>query len=633
MLSSTNGFSAKLIAGFSFILIFFFSCEQKTITKQEKLEISRADSMRKVNPTEAILLYKKIIKDSGSELTLESAYAYKGLGIILMRNENYDSALLLTGKAYKIAKNYNDSLLMANTLSNRSEINYHQKNLKEASNDLNEALFIARKINNKKLLNKIYVNLGLMKNELGDTEEALQMLLEGAVMAEQLDMPLAKGMAYETMGWVYKENGDNNNALASFKTAHKILLQHGNLWEKTRANLNLGLAFFDVGLYDSALIHYAQSEKYGLQAGDSANLLRIKYNKGLINLNNMEFETAETTMKEVLAHSNRKNNIEAASYAYSALAVIYRETNRYKEAISANNNAINIFKNTNNGRALLKALWEHQAIYAKNGKSLAAYNKIVEFISVKDSLQTIENISLINNAKLRYEARLKENQIDNLSELVNLKTQSLRHRTWTVLMLSILILILTGLIIYLHKINKQRYIAYQALQSIYRKANQTNINNKGYLTNELPQATELPGKKMNKLQIIHPGIIAAVDDERNEKLRKLLIEEKIFLNKNLTADMLAELAGMNRKQLATAIRSQFDTNFFQLINKLRVEFAIELMKNPENKMTKIDYIGSDSGFNSRATFYSIFTQHTGLPPALFRNSLFEDENNAQLLKN
>lgn len=117
---------------------------------------------------------------------------------------------------------------------------------------MNEALIIARKTNNKKLLNKIHVNLDLLKNELCETEEALQMLLEGTAMAEQLDKPLAKGMAYEILGWVYKNDGDNN-ALASFKTAHKILLEHDNLWEITRANLTLGLAFYDIGMYYSTL--------------------------------------------------------------------------------------------------------------------------------------------------------------------------------------------------------------------------------------------------------------------------------------------------------------------------------------------------------------------------------------------
>lgn len=344
----------------------------------------------------------------------------------------------------------------------------------------------------------------------------------------------------------------------------------------------------------------------------------------------MEFQAAETTMENVLTHSNRKKNIETAGYAFIALALIYKDTIRYKEAISANNEAIEIYINTSNGRILLKVFWELLVIYAKNGKSLAAYDKIVEFIRVKDNLQTLENISLINHAKPMYKARLKENQIKSFSELVNLKTQSLRHRALTVLMLSILILILNGLVICLHRINKQKYIASQALQSIYRKANQINMINNGYLPNDLPDATEMIKKKEDEPQLIHSGILRAVHKEKNEKLRELLVEKKIFLNKNLTAEMLAELSGKNRKQFALAVRSQFVTNLIQLINKLKVEFAIELVKDPENKMIKFDSIGSDSGFNSRATFYSICTQHIGLHPAIYRNSLHEDDDNKLL---
>lgn len=120
-------YSIKLFGGISLFMIFFNSCEQRAITKKEKPEISYADSVRKVNPVEAIVLRKKIIKESGLECTPESAYACKRLGVILMQNENYDSALLLTGNAHEIAKSYNDRLLMSLTRCNRSEINYQQK--------------------------------------------------------------------------------------------------------------------------------------------------------------------------------------------------------------------------------------------------------------------------------------------------------------------------------------------------------------------------------------------------------------------------------------------------------------------------------------------------------------------------
>lgn len=104
-----------------------------------------------------------------------------------------------------------------------------------------------------------------------------------------------------------------------------------------------------------------------------------------------------------------------------------------------------------------------------------------------------------------------------------------------------------------------------------------------------------------------------------EKVEQLMSEKKLFVNSDLSMEVLAAELGLDRRHVSSAINACTNKNFYAYLNEYRVKEAIRLMSD-SNDLT-IDAIAFDSGFNDRRTFHRIFKQFTGLTPAAFRNSL------------
>lgn len=105
------------------------------------------------------------------------------------------------------------------------------------------------------------------------------------------------------------------------------------------------------------------------------------------------------------------------------------------------------------------------------------------------------------------------------------------------------------------------------------------------------------------------------------KIENYIIEEKPYLDCELTLTSLAQKLQISRNQLSEVINSGMNDNFYNLINRYRVECVKNLMINPKFKNYTILAVAFEAGFASKATFNTIFKKFTGLTPSEYRNSL------------
>lgn len=91
----------------------------------------------------------------------------------------------------------------------------------------------------------------------------------------------------------------------------------------------------------------------------------------------------------------------------------------------------------------------------------------------------------------------------------------------------------------------------------------------------------------------------------------ILIEKKIFLNNNLSLQQLSLLIGTNKTYLSQVINREFNKNFNDFINELRIEHAVDLIQKENINLSGIYDL---SGFNSSATFYRAFKKYKGVSP-------------------
>ena len=101
-------------------------------------------------------------------------------------------------------------------------------------------------------------------------------------------------------------------------------------------------------------------------------------------------------------------------------------------------------------------------------------------------------------------------------------------------------------------------------------------------------------------------------------LLELIEEKKIFLDPELSLPKLARQLGCSTHELSFLINHSFGKNFYQFINRYRVQESQRLLLDPQFSHLNILAIGFESGFNSKTTFNTAFKNQTGMSPAEFR---------------
>ena len=110
----------------------------------------------------------------------------------------------------------------------------------------------------------------------------------------------------------------------------------------------------------------------------------------------------------------------------------------------------------------------------------------------------------------------------------------------------------------------------------------------------------------------------------SQRLRKLMEEEQLYLNADLTLPKLAQALSVSPNYLSQTLNEYLDVSFFEFVAAYRISHAKSLLANPANsKMTILD-VAIESGFNSRSAFYSAFRNGTGMTPAQFKREPAEN---------
>ena len=115
---------------------------------------------------------------------------------------------------------------------------------------------------------------------------------------------------------------------------------------------------------------------------------------------------------------------------------------------------------------------------------------------------------------------------------------------------------------------------------------------------------------------------AKVRDEADAKLlaelRMLFEEKEIYLDRKLSIQSLAKMAGTTKARMSRFINEVFGCNFPTFLNNYRVTKAVALFSDPANAIYTVEAIGENCGFNNRQAFHSSFKKRIGMPPSKFR---------------
>jgi AraC family transcriptional regulator, melibiose operon regulatory protein len=615
----------------SLLVIALSSCNtshENVDTKYTSL-IQTADSLLNIAPDSAGKILLTIIADSSQAGEINFNKAMLGYSISLTSAGKTDSAIYWAERSLKLAEHRDDTNYIIRNLMHLGNLNSQSLRLSKAIAFYSRGQRMAENANQNDLQIGFLLGMGNVQQTQADYPAAMLSYTRAARIARQYKDVDSEAVSYNNIGQVMVMQKDYKEAIRYTNMA--VALDNGKINPLNYAMylLNIGNYYNDMHHGDSAMLYYNRAETIYQNAGDSMGLIKLIFNRASIDANTGNLPQAKQDLNLVLDFSRRYNSPEGQMYAINALADMeYRKSN-YTQALLFTNEAIKIAVGNN----MLSQLPDVYTMQYKTLMALEKYKDAVNTLNeskrLSDSIAEISKQSEISAIKIQFDTELKDHEIENLT--ISLAAKSKAHRLQLIIniMMAMVLIGTVSAYFYINRLLRTRTSAYNALLTIYS------------LRQSSPQDEHiipLPGLIENKniplafkhIETNNPGGQPQPIDSEEKNLYKqikiLLDEKQVFLDAQLTLEKFAVKASADKRIISQAVSKYYGLNFKQLINKYRVEFAMNLLDSRENDMLKVEYIGLKSGFNSRPTFYSIFTSYTGLPPAVYRQGMIDQEN-------
>lgn len=146
----------------------------------------------------------------------------------------------------------------------------------------------------------------------------------------------------------------------------------------------------------------------------------------------------------------------------------------------------------------------------------------------------------------------------------------------------------------------------------------------GLRQSKVEMIQELPAETISeKVKIIENTSDKTIEEnEIYQVLLSQMEEKELFKDSELTLPALAEKLKTTRRNLSQIINQKTQVNFNRFINQYRIEAAKKLLVDPKFDHLNMLGIAFEVGFNSKATFFSVFKQIENTSPGAYKKQHF-----------
>ncbi len=109
----------------------------------------------------------------------------------------------------------------------------------------------------------------------------------------------------------------------------------------------------------------------------------------------------------------------------------------------------------------------------------------------------------------------------------------------------------------------------------------------------------------------------AIEKRMFNRIHSFILKDDNYLTPKMSRDLILKKTGVPKNKFAPLFRKYIGIKYTDYINGLRLEHAIEqLGEHPEYT---VETIAQECGIPKLQTFYRLFTEKFGMPPAEYRN--------------
>lgn len=442
-------------------------------------------------------------------------------------------------------------------------------------------------------------------------------------------LDLAKKSGYEDLQ--YRVRG--NLLTLSQTTGDSVVLSNAKeVYEyglKSNNYEQIAMGVYYLATYYYKHENYDECEKYLKIALDTYNKYSYEdissvyalYAKMLIGKGDLD--KAEEMTKKAISLAQKYNQTSMLVDAYITYAEVLNKKQMYPESVEM----VSMAMKSADEIGMTSKIIDCNELLATNYHAMGNDNEAFECMQKADSLLdaqvTINMERLSHEQQIMYEMEQKE--MDAKLKQEQISTQRIVLK---VLFVSVLILLI--LLVFIVVSSRRRHSLYKkiVLQNSRAVAREKSLLMQIDL---LTREGERKREEMEKSAVEKPAVSSfSMDDDKIDNLYaslcRLMDNERLFAEAQLTREKMAERLHTNRTYLTKVIKEKTGMSYLQFVNSYRINEAIRILSDKEQTDYPLKQIWSDLGFSSPSTFFKLFQQAVGITPSTYRKQFLQVKN-------
>ncbi|MBK8519380.1 MAG: tetratricopeptide repeat-containing sensor histidine kinase [Chitinophagaceae bacterium] len=359
------------------------------------------------------------------------------------RFSNTDTSNMLAASALLQSKKINFKKGEGFALHTLGIIQEFQGNYDSALHLYQQALQIFEKAKLKKGNASALLSIGGYYYYQSDFIKGADYMLQSLRIYEAIKDKEGQGAALNNLGSLYMDKKDYPNALQYFKKALAIkqLLNQGRNLASTMNNI--GNVFYDTKKMDSALFWYQQSLANAQQFENKRGIASASSNIGNIYFDKEQYTAAVTQYEVALQIDRDRNDQEGIAVNLINIAHASVKLKQFDKSIPLLKEGLAMVREIDYKFHEQNALKYLAEAYAGKGDNTNAYNYLLQYINVHDSVYTQESNQRVAEMQTLYETEKKDKEI-----LVLNKEKEVQRKTNIFLIVLATLILLLGLILW-----------------------------------------------------------------------------------------------------------------------------------------------------------------------------------------
>ncbi|MGE0077820.1 MAG: tetratricopeptide repeat protein [Bacteroidales bacterium] len=596
-----------------------------------QLLINISNEYASTNSDSALYYNYKAIDQAKNKTEL--ANGYNKLAILYKQNNTNDSALVYLFKSLTLFKELNNIEKQFKTLNTIGNIYKIKAEFFKSIDAYEQQLQIAINTDSIGWQAQSYANIAMVNYSLGNYEKTMNFDLQALALYEDIQDTAGISRLYNNVGIAYSANNESDKALEYFRKAICINISKNYKNGLVHNYINVACIFDDKEIPDSSIYYYEKALQISKELNDKIREAICYYNIGSTFSKTKRYSQSKQSFSQALELFSKAGDIKGISLVNRGLGQMYMNMKKYPEAIQYAEKSLDIALDISAKDYLIPTYKILSDAHKEMGNFQKAYLYYTNYKEVSDSVFNEKKEKKIQELEKNYEMRMVNQQL-RISELDNENKDILikKKQSQTKSLLAIITLTLTLSIILIidnfkirlkNRVLFKKGIELNRLESIMTMENLSKLYNEGNKEPQLSKSIQVIPDPDSPKEILS----SEKDHEIAINLKKLIHQQKVYLDSNLTLEKLATMLDTNRTYLSRFINEHYQSNFTNFINDFRIKESCELLSHPENAKFSIEGIAKEVGFNSKSAFNNAFKRFTGLTPSYYIDAIKEPSSN------